>query len=122
MDTVGGRLRALREGIGASQAKIGELLGLVQSTINRYEQGQAEAPYKVLLWYADYFDVSMDYLFARTDNPQGKLYSYEPQALKEKFDKEENWNEFVEACFDPRSPMNAKLKQMMMDMIGGEKQ
>ncbi|MDL2287886.1 helix-turn-helix domain-containing protein [Oscillospiraceae bacterium OttesenSCG-928-F05] len=122
MEAVGSRLKTLRRGIGASQMKMAAMLSIAQSSINRYEKGQAEAPYKILLWYANYFDVSMDYIFARTDKPQGMLYSYEPQTLKEKFAKEEDWAEFIEACFDPKSPMNAKMKQMMMDMMGGEKE
>jgi transcriptional regulator with XRE-family HTH domain len=116
MGTVGGRLKDLRESIGYSQKKIGEMLGVAQSGVNRYENDQSEAQYRILLWYADYFDVSLDYIFCRTDQPQGKLYSYEPQALKERLAKEEDWREFIEMCFDPRSPMNAKLKEMMIGM------
>lgn len=118
METIGSRLKALRESIGYSQKRVGEMSGVAQSGINRYEKDQSDAPYKVLLWYADYFDVSMDYIFCRTDQPQGKLYNYEPQVLKAKLAKEEDWNEFVEMCFDPASPMNARLKAMMIDMAG----
>lgn len=45
-------------------------------SINRYENAQTEPPSKALLCYADYFDVSMDYIFGRTEHPQGKLYEY----------------------------------------------
>ncbi|WP_302760520.1 helix-turn-helix domain-containing protein [Christensenella hongkongensis] len=122
METVGSRIRTLREGSGFTQKRIAETIGVVQSAINRYENNHSDAPYKVLLWYADYFDVSMDYIFCRTDQPQGKLYNYEPQALKERLSKEEDWKEFIEACFDPRSPMNAKLKEMMMGIAGGNEE
>ena len=74
MKIVGQRLRALRESVKMSQAKIGALFGCKQSSINRYESGEASAPYEVLLQYADHFDVSIDCIFGRTDNPQGKLY------------------------------------------------
>ena len=60
MKFVGQRLRALRESVKMSQAKIGALFGCKQSSINRYESGEASAPYEVLLQYADHFDVSMD--------------------------------------------------------------
>ena len=122
METVGSRIRTLIEGSGFTQKRIAETIGVVQSAINRYENNHSDAPYKVLLWYADYFDVSMDYIFCRTDQPQGKLYNYEPQALKERLSKEEDWKEFIEACFDPRSPMNAKLKEMMMGIAGGNEE
>ena len=120
MDTIGRRLKVLREGIGFSQKKISELLDVAQSGVNRYEKDQSEAPYRILLWYADYFDVSLDYIFCRTEKPQGKLYEYEPEALKERISKEEDWSEFIEACFDPNSPMSAKLKEMLIGMGKGD--
>lgn len=40
-----------------------------QNTISRYETGVREADYKTLIAFADYFNVSVDYLLERTDNP-----------------------------------------------------
>ena len=37
---VGKRLRTLRESLSLSQAKLEELLGITQSSLNRYENGQ----------------------------------------------------------------------------------
>jgi len=120
MGVVGSRLRTLREGFGLSQKQVAEMLEATQSGIYRYETGKAEPPIKTMLWYADYFDVSMDYIYGRTDNPQGKLYKYEPQAFKERMKDKEEWARFVEMCFDPNSPMSAKLKETMMQMMGGD--
>lgn len=116
MQDVGIRLKLLREGVKLSQAKIGDMIGLKQSSINRYENGQAEAPYRVLLWYADYFDVSMDYIFGRTDKPQGVLYECKPKVENEEL------RQFIEMCFDPASPMNEKLKDTLYKMMGGDKE
>lgn len=69
---------------------------------------------KVLLWYADYFDVSMDYIYGRTDNPQGKLYEYKPKI--EQTDPEIAM--FVDMCFDPKSPMIDRLKKTLLDLLG----
>lgn len=44
-------------------------LSISQNTISRYETGEREADYKTLILFADYFDVSIDYLLGRTDNP-----------------------------------------------------
>ena len=33
------------------------------------ETGEREADYKTLIMFADYFDVSVDYLLERTDDP-----------------------------------------------------
>ena len=65
MKQLGSRLRALRESIGISQAKFADVIGSTQSSINRYENGQATPTVELLRKYADYFDVSMDYIFAR---------------------------------------------------------
>ena len=115
MKIVGQRLRALRESVKMSQAKIGALFGCKQSSINRYESGEASAPYEVLLQYADHFDVSMDYIFGRTDNPQGKLYENKPKVEKIYPEMEK----FIEMCFDPSSPMNERLKATLVEMLSG---
>ena len=62
MKELGERLRILRESVKLSQVKMAELLGVKQSSINRYEQGQSAPSLETLVKYADYFDVSMDYL------------------------------------------------------------
>ncbi len=45
-------------------------LCITQNSISRYENGTREADYKTLIQLADYFDVSIDYLLGRTDNPK----------------------------------------------------
>lgn len=121
MDIVAKRLKVLRESLNISQTKIAELMGLKQSSINRYETGQSSPSFETMLWYADYFHVSMDYIFGRTDNPQGQLYDYQPEALKEKAEKNEELRQFIEMCFDPDSPMNDKLKNTLIQMLGEAK-
>ena len=53
----------LRESVGFSQKKIAKLFGAGQSSIYRYESGEASAPYHILIQYADFFDVSLDYIY-----------------------------------------------------------
>ena len=79
MQIVGERLRALREAMKMTQSQVGELLGVPQTSVFRYENGTHTPTAEGLLRYADYFDVSLDYIFGRTDKPEGKLYKYEPQ-------------------------------------------
>lgn len=113
MKEVGERLKTLRESAGLSQMKICGLNGYNQSNLARYEQAKAVPPLKLLLWYADYFDVSMDYIFGRTDNPQGKLYSYNPKITADSAQLQQ----FIEMCFDPNSPVSDKLKKTMMEIF-----
>ncbi len=63
------RLRELRKERGISQLKLAMDLYLNQNSISRYESGEREADYATLILIADYFDVSIDYLLNRTDNP-----------------------------------------------------
>ncbi|MBQ3226102.1 MAG: helix-turn-helix transcriptional regulator, partial [Clostridia bacterium] len=41
-----------------------------QNTISRYETGAHEPGIRELIRIADYFQVSVDYLLERTDNPK----------------------------------------------------
>lgn len=63
------RLKYLREKRGISQLKLAMDLDMNQNSISRYETGAREADYKSLIKFADYFNVSIDYLLERTDNP-----------------------------------------------------
>ena len=81
---IGERLRDLRMGVHISQTKLASILGTQQSSINRYEQGQSVPVPEIFIKYADYFDVSMDYLYCRTDDPRGKQYEFQPKILHEK--------------------------------------
>ena len=53
-----------------SQVFLGIELNMSQNTISQYETGTREASYDTLIAIADYFDVSLDYLLGRTDNPK----------------------------------------------------
>jgi len=114
---VGDMLRTLRESVGMSQKELSAKIGTTQSSMHRYENNLSEAPYKTLLWYADYFDVSMDYVFARTDQPQGKLYEFKP-----KIEDDKDMRKFIDMCFDPESPLSGKLKDVLLQMMkeGGD--
>ena len=54
------RLKQLRQQKGISQLKLAMDLSLSQNTISRYETGEREAGYEMLITLADYFNVSID--------------------------------------------------------------
>jgi len=64
------RLKELRQKRKISQVKLAIDLCMNQNSISRYENGTREADYRTLIRFADYFDVSIDYLLERTDNPK----------------------------------------------------
>ena len=113
MNGIGQRMRDLREKAQLSQAEIAKLCGTNQTTIARMETGKTTPSIKILIWWANYFDVSLDYLCCRTDQPQGKLYECKPR-LKP---NGKEMKGFIEMCFDPASPYNERLKEMLIKMM-----
>lgn len=116
MKIIGKRLRALRESINISQESLALAIETTQSSINRYENGQTTPPVAIFRRYADYFDVSLDYIFGRTENPEGKSYEFHPRITPEK----EEMRRFIEMCFDPGSPANKKLKESLYRIMEDE--
>ena len=113
MKIIGERLRSLRESVRLSQMKMAKEFGISQPSLARYEMGDTSVPPELLLQYADYFDVSMDYIFGRTENPKGVAYENHvniglnnPEMAR-----------FVEMCFDPGSAMNERLKATIVRML-----
>ena len=61
------RLKQLRKAKKISQLQLALDLNMNQNTISRYENMEREADYKTLVLFADYFDVSLDYLLGRSE-------------------------------------------------------
>ncbi|MCX7746908.1 MAG: helix-turn-helix domain-containing protein [Clostridia bacterium] len=67
MASFGERLKLLREEKGKTQQEIAELLGLSRSALSKYEHNDREPDRQAVAMLTDYFDVSVDYLFGRTN-------------------------------------------------------
>ena len=117
MQEVAQRLKSLRESVGVSQAKLAALMGATQASVNRYENGQSPPPLKILRWYADFFDVSLDYIFARTEQPEGKLYEHKPKVVEAITQDNKELRQFVDMCFDPASPVSEKLRETLTKLL-----
>mgnify|MGYP003099683992 CR=1 FL=1 len=94
---IGERLRGLRESVRLSQVKLAKEFDVSQSALARYEIDDSTPSPEVFLKYADYFDVSLDYIFGRTDDPHGMIYN---NCVKLGLNNPE-MARFVEMCFDP---------------------
>ena len=111
-EIIGQRIKLLREKQKISQAKLAAILENVkQPVLARYELGTIMPSYPVLVKLADYFDVSADYLLGRTDNPHGKYFGQSDLSQSKQID------DFIEMCFDPNSPANAKLKESILKLL-----
>ncbi|MBS4188669.1 helix-turn-helix transcriptional regulator [Bacillus sp. FJAT-49705] len=63
------RLVELRLKHDLKQEDIANLLGVARTTYAMYEQGNREMDYQLLIKLADYYKVSLDYLFGRSAVP-----------------------------------------------------
>lgn len=62
------KLKELRKERKISQLKLAIDLNMNQNSISRYENEERQADYATLIKFADYFNVSLDYLLGRTEN------------------------------------------------------
>ena len=71
IETLGERIRALREQRGMSQSALARELNASINAINMLEMGRITDPHVMrLVAIADLFHVSLDYLVGRTDDPR----------------------------------------------------
>ena len=61
------RLKQLRKERRISQLKLALDLNMNQNTISRYENMEREADYETLIKFADYFNVSIDFLITEKE-------------------------------------------------------
>ncbi|NBI66800.1 XRE family transcriptional regulator [Pseudoflavonifractor sp. 60] len=61
------RVRALREARGLKQTEMAEICGVKVRSYQRYEHGDSYPEVPGLVFLADYFGVSLDYLMGRKD-------------------------------------------------------
>lgn len=64
------RLRDLREDNDMSQADMAKILSCSQQTYSRYESHTTEIPLESLIFLAEYYDTSTDYLLGITSQNQ----------------------------------------------------
>ena len=64
------RLRGLREQRGLSQGEAAKRIGIARTTYSNYEAGNREPDIDTLIRMADFYDVSIDYLVGRANDPK----------------------------------------------------
>ncbi len=64
------RLKSLRLSNKLTQKQLSAKVGLSELAIQNYESERRKPAYDVLIALADYFDVSIDYLVGRSDDPK----------------------------------------------------
>lgn len=64
------RVKTLRIKKNIKQSELGKIIGLSDNAISDIERGYRLTTMEKLDALADYFEVSVDYLMGRTDNPK----------------------------------------------------
>ena len=77
-------LKALRESRHLSQQTLGNITGISQQAIYKYENCIAEPDIQTMIALADYFETSVDYLIGNTEQP----LKYEPRTAYDLNQKE----------------------------------
>ena len=62
-------LRRFRKSVKITQKQAAEVAGVAERVYQSYEYGKVIPAATVLISIADYFDVSLDYLCGRSDDP-----------------------------------------------------
>ena len=65
-------LKELREDKKMTQAELGKVFNCNQITISQYERGTRALSIEMLIKYADFFNVSTDYILCRDRNNHNK--------------------------------------------------
>ena len=69
MFNFGQHLKELRKAKGVTQKQLAIDIGASERGIQQYELGARKPTYDMLIALADYFNVSLDYLVGRSDDP-----------------------------------------------------
>ncbi len=67
MINIGNKLKELRKNENLTQKQLADKLEIGRVNYTRYETNATRPDYETLIKFADYFDVSLDYLLGRTD-------------------------------------------------------
>ena len=63
-------LRDIREDRDIKQREVASYLNVSQNTYSQYETGVISLTAEILIKLSEYYNVSIDYLLDRTDNPE----------------------------------------------------
>lgn len=66
-------LKILRQQRGISQQQLAEIIMVSQQSVNKYENHNVEPGIDTLCKIADYFEVSVDYLIGRAEEPEENI-------------------------------------------------
>lgn len=69
MAELSAQFKKIRTEKGLTQKQVADGIGITEQAYQRYEYGKTVPSALVLISLADYFDISLDYLVGRSDDP-----------------------------------------------------
>lgn len=69
-DYMNNHLRKLRKERKLTQVELQMRTGIEQSLLSKFENGERIPPTETLIILADFYNVSIDYILCRTENPE----------------------------------------------------
>lgn len=70
MGKINERIKTLRLSSNLTQNQVAQVLGVAEVSVQRFEYGTSRPSLDNLIILADYFNVSLDYLVGRSDDPK----------------------------------------------------
>ena len=107
---VASRLKSLRKEKGLTQSDMAKLLNITQNAIFRYESGQNEPSLSTILFYSEYFNVSIDYIF-------GKERKITSSQMNKRASEKEDIKEFIDYCFTPGTELFELIKDYVKELV-----
>ncbi|MBE6750539.1 MAG: helix-turn-helix transcriptional regulator [Ruminococcaceae bacterium] len=68
-EIVKNNLKVLRKSKGYTQIAVQMKTGIEQALLSKFENGERVPPTETLIRLADFYNVSIDYILCRTENP-----------------------------------------------------
>lgn len=81
METMGDRIRMLRQESGMTQVVIAKRLNVKPTTYNSWERNASMPKHEKVLELADLFETTLDYLYGRTDDRKTTLDEYKMEQM-----------------------------------------
>lgn len=78
----GDRISYLREKANLTQDQLAKKIGITRAALSHYEKNRREPDFETIEKIARFFDVSLDYLLGRTDDPTPKVSNLDEPGLK----------------------------------------
>ena len=106
------RLKEIRKAKNITQQQMADYLCIQRNSYTRYENGNRVPEPDILLKIADYLEVSLDYLYGRTDNPAVYIDTKKDPSPEEQERAVELAAAAVDGAADPQLAMPGDLAEL----------